>query len=234
MAPKEKKVLKSINSDFSAETLSHYELSPNCESPVKRDFAGLWPRAPSITSTQSAERREILHLTVSRRHHLYFLTRVHCTTVHKLTSVTKCGDKVCGRKSGFRQKMGHRHEHQRALPIVSLSKYTEFSLCGWTQTHAPTRSVREREREWHNQPLERQVFSSLCHKLLMPPCCQSVNCIFKWRPAVRPWLTDKSGQPFFGLILLPETLNVWEILVVLCLYTFRVLDFLPLTSFLQV
>lgn len=141
------------------------------------------------------------------------------TVTYKLISMTKCADTVCGRTTRVvRQKMGHRHEHQRALPIVSLSKYTEFSFV-WLNTDARTNT--EREREWHNQPLERQVSSFLCHKLLMPSCCQSVNCISKWRPPVRPWLIMLIFQGSnFGIILFPETLNVLEILVVLCLYTF--------------
>lgn len=52
---REKQVFK-INSDFSAETLSHYELSPDCESPVQREFAGLWPRASLRRSRRNAGR----------------------------------------------------------------------------------------------------------------------------------------------------------------------------------
>lgn len=46
---------------------------------------------------------------------------------HTLIPATKCGDAACRRTtSAVKQKMGHRHKHQRHQPIVSLSKYTEF------------------------------------------------------------------------------------------------------------
>lgn len=88
-----------------------------------------------------------------------------------------CGT-VCRRtRRVVKQKMGHRHKHQRDQTIVSPSKYTEFSFL-WlnTDTH--------RDREWHNHALERHIFSCFSDMLLMPSCCQSVYCIFKMEDSV--------------------------------------------------
>lgn len=59
--------------------------------------------------------------------------------------MTVRGDTVCRRTTRVvRQKMGHRHKHQRDPPFVSPSKYTEFSFV-WLNTD--TQKERERERE---------------------------------------------------------------------------------------
>lgn len=94
------------------------------------------------------------------------------SSFHTLIPAPKRGDAACRRTtSAVKQKMGHRHKHQRHQPIVSLSKYTEFRYTLLSMVGAGGGARRENDIT----SLQKGRPFCLRYKVRTPPCRESVN-----------------------------------------------------------
>lgn len=84
---------------------------------------------------------------------------------------------------GLREWLGRKWDtgiNSRAICLLSLPLNIQNSASVWlnTDTHTHIEGGRERKNDI-TSPWRGRVYCRLCHKLLMPSCCLSVNCMFK-------------------------------------------------------